>query len=72
MRTEPPFNINEPFPNPEELKPIREIEKLKPFDPKDKKENPPKKNKKREKEEEKNPPNNDLTGDLGKGIDVVG
>jgi hypothetical protein len=72
MRTEPPFNLNEPFPNPKEVKPIREIGKPKPFDPRDKKENPPKKSEKpdeEDEEEKKKPPNNDPTGNLGNELD---
>jgi hypothetical protein len=72
MRTEPPFNLNEPFPNPKELKPIRETEKMKQPDLRDGKEDLPEKGKKREKKEKKDLPKNDTTGDLGNKIDVIG
>jgi hypothetical protein len=68
MRTEPPFNINEPFPNPDEIKPIKPIEKDQPVDGEKKGDQ---KNKDFEKKEKQKVPPVDPFGNLGNKIDIT-
>ena len=68
MRTVEPFNINEPFPNPEAVKPVKPIEKVRPVG--GEKKGDQKNNDSEKKEKSKIPPA-DPFGNLGNKIDTT-
>ena len=68
MRTDPPFNIDNPFPDPREIKPIKGMEKSAAISREKQKEEG--KKKKREEEKEENNPPPDPFGKIGGNLDI--